>query len=129
MTHPLDDAFGVDIKDQLDDDFGVLEIPDDPTLDTIIKFALLAYKEQMEDIMHIEPKNRARHLEVAEKFLNQAKDAMAKKETIRAMREKNAPKPAKVVTPITDTVVTASEEEPKTSVSRSELLERLRVVK
>lgn len=85
--NPLDLTFGIDPK-MADDDYTVVDIPDDPTLDTIIELGLKAYKEQMEDIMHIEPKNRAKYLEVAEKFLSTVKDAMHKKEMIRLQREK-----------------------------------------
>ena len=85
--HPLDDAFDVDTSNMLSDD-SIIEIPDDPNLDTIITFALRAYKEQMEDIVLIEPKNRIRYLEIAERFLEEAKDAMYKKEQIRIAREK-----------------------------------------
>lgn len=122
MTHPLDDTFDISTADLLDDDMENVIIPDDPTLDTIIQLSLQAYKSQMGDILHIEPKNRARYLEVAEKFLNQAKDAMAKKEQIRLAREKQQPrKPATAV----EGQTTGQSE----GVSREQLAERLRVVK
>ena len=86
--HPLDDTFDTLEGTDFDDLKFLEEIPDDPTLDTIIKLSLKAYKEQMQDIVMVEPKNRARYLEVAEKFLNQAKDALSKKEQIALAREK-----------------------------------------
>lgn len=86
--HPLDDTFDTLEGTDFDDLKFLEEIPDDPTLDTIIKLSLKAYKEQMQDIVMVEPKNRARYLEVAEKFLNQAKDALSKKEQITLAREK-----------------------------------------
>jgi hypothetical protein len=86
--HPLDRAFDIDNSHLLDDDYEEVVIPDDPTLDTIIEFALKAYKTQMEDVSLIEPKNRIRYLEIAERFLEEAKDAMYKKEYLKVAREK-----------------------------------------
>ena len=123
--HPLDKTFDVP-DDRLIDDSNIdIVIPEDPTLDTIISLSLKAYKEQMEDIMLIEPKNRARYLEVAEKFLDQAKDAMAKKEQLRLQREKqlNSKQPA-VSQPNTQQHSEAGQ-----PVSRHELLERMKSVK
>lgn len=118
MPNPLDETFNVSDKNFLDDEYIGVVIPEDPNLDTIANLALKAYKEQMDDIMHIEPKNRARYLEVAEKFLNQAKDAIAKKEQIKASREKLAPKhPSKANTPAA---------EPEVGLTRKELFEQQR---
>lgn len=120
--HPLDKAFDVPDDRLIDDSNTDIEIPEDPTLDTIISLSLKAYKEQMEDIIMIEPKNRARYLEVAERFLDQAKDAMAKKEQLRLQREKQAqakqsPAPAGAV-----------QQNVGTPVTRQELLERVKSV-
>ena len=49
-----------------------------PDLNEIAKLALTAYKDQMMDIMSLEPKYRSRALEVANQYLNLAKDALAK---------------------------------------------------
>lgn len=87
MQHPLDKEFNIE-SEYGDEDFSPINIPDDPTLDTIIELSLSAYKEQMEVIGLVEPKNRIKYLEVAERFLNQAKDAMAKKENIILQRDK-----------------------------------------
>lgn len=121
MSHPLDDVFEVSQESALDDMLEI-HIPEDPTLDTIIDLALRAYKEQMEDVIHIEPKNRARYLEVAEKFLNQAKDAMAKKEQLKTLREKATQKNAPVAT------AAAAPEEPET-VDRNAMYDRMKLVK
>jgi hypothetical protein len=87
----LDKTFNIDgsYDDPEQDDLILTDvhIPNDPelaSLNDIIRLALMAYKEQMEDIHMIEPKNRVRYLEVAEKFLNQAKDSIAKRETLRS---------------------------------------------
>lgn len=122
--HPLDKAFDVPDDRLIDDSNTDIEIPEDPTLDTIISLSLKAYKEQMEDIIMIEPKNRARYLEVAERFLDQAKDAMAKKEQLRLQREKqlNAKQPA------TSQPNTQQQPEVGQPVSRHELLERMKSV-
>lgn len=64
------------------------QFSEDPDLKEIAKLALEAYKEQMLDICNFEPKYRARSLEVANQFLNLAKDALAKDENARLQREK-----------------------------------------
>lgn len=87
MQHPLDKEFNIE-SEYGDEDFSPIEIPNDPSLDTIIELSLSAYKEQMEVIGLVEPKNRVKYLEVAERFLNQAKDAMAKKENLTLQRDK-----------------------------------------
>jgi hypothetical protein len=115
--HPLDKAFDVPDDRLIDDSIESIVIPEDPNLDTIISLCLKAYKDQMEDIIMIEPKNRARYLEVAEKFLNQAKDAIAKKEQLALMREKQkGAAKTSAETPSSD-----STEQPS-SVSRHDLL-------
>ena len=87
----LDKTFNIDgsYDDPEQDDLILTDvhIPDDPelaSLNDIIRLALMAYKEQMEDIHMIEPKNRVRYLEVAERFLNQAKDAISKRDNLKS---------------------------------------------
>lgn len=121
--HPLDKAFDVPDDRLIDDSNTDIEIPEDPTLDTIISLSLKAYKEQMEDIIMIEPKNRARYLEVAERFLDQAKDAMAKKEQLRLQREKQAQAKQQPSAP-----AGAVQQNVGTPVTRQELLERVKSV-
>jgi len=123
--HPLDQTFDIDpgmhLK-QEDDDSGI-EIPDDPTLDTIIDMSLKAYKEQMDDMSFVDPKNRARFYEIAERFLNQAKDAIHKKEQIKTQREKlkGAKKP--------NGKTSSGDEGNGEEVSRKELYEHIKRVK
>ena len=72
------------------------EFSEDPDLKEVARLALTAYKEQMLDITNFEPKYRARSLEVANQYLNLAKDALAKDEDLRLKREKqNADKKKK----------------------------------
>lgn len=124
--HPLDDAFNIGEEHQIDEDILTVHIPEseeEQNLALIASLALATYKAQMEDIVHIEPKNRPKFLEVAKEFLAQAKDAIDKKEKLRLGRDKmNAGiKPGK------------GGEEGETgkggSVSRKELSERMRLVK
>lgn len=89
MKHPLDETFNIESEYQ-DEDYVHVDIPNDPSLDTIISLALKAYKEQMEIIGLVEPKNRIKYIEVCEKLLGQAKDAMYKKEQLKISREKMA---------------------------------------
>lgn len=87
----LDKTFNIDgsYEDLEQDDLILTDvhIPDDPelaSLNDIIRLALMAYKEQMEDIHMIEPKNRVKYLEVAERYLNQAKDSIAKRDNLKS---------------------------------------------
>ena len=61
---------------------------DNPNLSEIVKLALTAYKDQMADVINTEPKFRARLLEVAQQYLNLAKDAIAKDQDLRLKEEK-----------------------------------------
>lgn len=91
MSHPLDNEFDITDSMAMDDDYEPVKIPEDAeerNLDLIIDLALRTYKEQMDDMVHIEPKNRLKYLEIAERFLNQAKDAMYKKDYLRMQRER-----------------------------------------
>ena len=63
----------------------------DPNLSEIAKLALTAYKDQMMDIMHFEPKYRSRALEVAQQYLTLAKDAISKEEDLRIKENKSKP--------------------------------------
>lgn len=88
--HPLSAYMDMD-PDRLDDDErfkNKTEMPEEAELNDIIKMALKVYVEMQNDIQYIAPKNRVRHLQVAERYLNQAKDAMYKKEQLLLEREK-----------------------------------------
>lgn len=89
---PLDKFFNLPSREGEDDAYDPeiyeIDISDDPDLDEVIKLALQAYKEQMENVQHIEAKYRQRYLEVAQQYLSLAKDALAKNEELRQKREK-----------------------------------------
>jgi len=88
-NHPLDEYFNTDSGvDEFEDDDFKIEIPENPTLSDIARLALEAYRDQMGDSLHIEPKYRARNLEVSEKYLNLAKEAIHKKEELKLKQEK-----------------------------------------
>jgi hypothetical protein len=91
--HPLDNEFDFynnsdEKDDSVDDDVFTdeifnIEIPKNPKLEDIANIALKAYKSHMCDIQHMEPKYRARNLEVAQLYLSIAKDSLSKKEEIK----------------------------------------------
>ena len=121
----MDDEFEIP-NDSIDEEMIEIEIPDDPTLDTIIELSLKAYKDQMEDIIHVEVKNRSRYLEVAEKFLAQAKDAMYKKEQIRLKREQYIKGKGSQSNPINPTDSGDSTDSQSSSVNRNDLNDKVR---
>lgn len=104
--HPLDDVFKIDHGSSYDEDdkeslFSAdVNVPKNPelaSLDDIIRLALSAYEQQMKDVSFIEPKHRTKYYEVCERFLNQAKDAMVKREQLKQKasqtKEKNKENP------------------------------------
>ncbi len=92
--HPLDSEFDFfkDPDKQNDDVFADdifdISIPENPTLEDIANIALKAYKSHMCDIQNMEPKYRARNLEVAQLYLSIAKDSLSKKEEIKIKGDK-----------------------------------------
>lgn len=83
MSSGLDEAFNVDEADQMPDNpFSEYTLPEDPSLDDIIRLGMTAFTDQMNDVAFIDPKFRARTLEVAHHFLNTAKDAIKVKSEI-----------------------------------------------
>ena len=84
---PLEETFGLHHCDEIPGMLTV-ELPDDPALADIVRLALEAYKEQMENIQLMEPKYRPRALEVAQQYLNLAMSTLAKKEDIRLKDDK-----------------------------------------
>ena len=78
-----------ELMKELEDKYSFTSNPD---LNEVAKLALTAYKEQMLDIMHFEPKYRSRALEVAQQYLNLAKDALAKDQDIMIKKGKLEPK-------------------------------------
>lgn len=55
-----------------------LEIPDDPNMNTVVKFALQEYKNLVEQAKIVEPSDRLPILELARQYLDLAKDTMHK---------------------------------------------------
>ena len=87
-NHPLNDALNMN-PEQLDEEFiQETDIPEEAQLVDIIKMSLKVYKEIIDDIQFVEVKHKPRHLDVAEKYLNQAKDAIYKREQLLLNREK-----------------------------------------
>ena len=126
----LDDTFDIEKEKIIDGEIGV-EIPDDPdeqNLELIIKLALKAYSEILEVCSFVEPKDRLKMYDMAERYLNQAKDARAKMEKLRIDREKME-KTATKNAPKSPTEDAGEEKEKSEGVSRRELTERLRQVK
>lgn len=128
--HPLNDKFDIAEENLVDYDGGI-EIPEDKEerdLDLIIDFALKAYRDLFEIIQFVEPSNRLKYYEMGERYLNQAKDARAKKEKLEIDREKVKKAPSRKTQ-------NAAEEEQKgekgddEGISRKELQERLRAVR
>lgn len=77
QTHPLDATFNMPSDQLMSDILGTnIKIPDDPTLRTIVEFALDQYKSLVEESMLLEPDQRLRHMEMAKEYLKIAKDAM-----------------------------------------------------
>ena len=62
-----------ELLDQLEEMFN---FSSNPTLNEVAKMALEAYKQQMMDIMHFEPKYRSRALEVAAQYLSLANQSL-----------------------------------------------------
>ena len=90
MSHPLDEEFGIIDKEHIDDFNPEVTIPENPDLDTIIDFAMSNYKEITDMMIHVEPKNRIRLYELGERYLNQAKDAIYKKDQLVIQNKKIA---------------------------------------
>lgn len=122
----LDDTFNME-KERLIDGELCPDIPEDPedqNLDLVIQLALRAYGSLMETASFMEPKDRVKLYEVAERYLNQAKDARFKKEKLQADALKAQGKKVSKSEGETE-----GEEQKKEGVSRKELNEKLKQVK
>ena len=115
-NHPLEEEFDMVDEIKIDENDEIV-IPEVKNLDLIIDLALKAYKDQMDVISLIEPKSRIKYLEIAERFLNQSKDAIYKKEQLIIQEAK-----AKGKTKAPEKEEPQTEGEKKTY-SRAELLE------
>lgn len=83
MTRKLSETLNMDeIPEELRDEIFEITIPEDADLDDVTRLALDAYKMQMESIINIEPKYRARALEVAKQYLDLAMTSMSKKKEL-----------------------------------------------
>lgn len=111
----LDNTFLIDGGDPIDARLSMtpVELDEVNNLDTIIRLSMESYKSLMDDIVLIEPKNRVKHLELADKILNTAKDSMRIKESLLAQRPKS-------------TVEAPPNEEEPSGTSRDELYEKRR---
>lgn len=79
----LDNFFNMEPSVENPNEIFTLEIPGDASLSDITRLALEAYKSQIESIMLMEPKYRARSLEVAKQYLELAKCAMTDEEELQ----------------------------------------------
>lgn len=114
----LDDVFLIDSGgDPLPPSTDDIQLDEVNTLDTVIRLSLEAYKSMMDDISFIEVKNRVRHLEVADKYLKTATDALYKKESLVTARSK-VQKPT--------TPETIQPDVPAESITRDDLYEKRR---
>jgi hypothetical protein len=82
QPHPLAKEFNLPIDDGMSYETAEIVIPEARDLDAIRDLSLNAYKDQMDSIALIEPKNRLKFLEIAQAYLNTAKDAIYKKELL-----------------------------------------------
>lgn len=126
----LEETFGMETEEYVSDDDITVQIPDDPdkqNFELMIKLALKAYEDLMNTASETPPKDRLKIYEMAERYLNQAKDARAKMEKANLDREKAAKslkKPSE-----SDTEATQEENPQEQGVSRRELSQKLREVK
>lgn len=86
--HPLDDAFDME-KEEVSSVLGTtIEIPDDPSMDTVVKLALQQYKEIVEEAAVLEAEDRIRQLELAKQFLDLARETMKNHADLTLRHEK-----------------------------------------
>lgn len=125
----LDDTFNIAESKFLEEEFEVPEDPEERDLDLIIELALKMYKDILDVIELVEPKNRIKYMEMGERYLNQAKDARFKKERLQLDRQKMK-KGSTAKSPAQPAEGDSKEEEGQSEgISRKELQERMRVVK
>lgn len=87
-THPLSEVFNMSENEDFKDSLFKLEIPENPTQEDIARIALEAYGDIMRDTIHLQPRYRARTLEVASLFLKLAHDSVAKNSDTKIKSEK-----------------------------------------
>lgn len=111
----LDDTFLIDGGGLSPYEMTEIILDEVNTLDTVIRLSLEAYQSLMSDVGFIDIKDRVKHLEVADKYLKTATDAMYKKESLTNQRSKGKQ-------PQSDGVIEPEE----VGMSRDELYERRR---
>lgn len=90
MTRKLEETFNLPAEnsEMLAELEARYDSSDDPDLKEVARMALDAYKEIMLDVMNYDVKYKARQAEVAQTFLNLAKDALAKDRDLNLKEEK-----------------------------------------
>lgn len=130
-SDPLSDAFDIEDDGFIDDtSCEVIEIPEIKDLEFTIERALVDYKDVKEVIKLVEPKNRLKYFEMARDFLDLAKDAMFKRDSLILKREEIAKRNSKPPTGQTNTTqqtnLTNGQETAKL-VTREELEARMKL--
>lgn len=130
-TDPLSDAFDIEDDGFTDDqNYKEIEIPEIKDLEFTIQRALTDYKEVKEVIQLVEPKNRLKYFEMARDFLDLAKDAMFKRDTLILKREelaKRQVKPSGQQTPVSQQTGLTEGQESGKLVTREELEARMKL--
>lgn len=88
MTKKLEETFNLEPSEEFAELEARYQASDNPDLKEVARMALDAYAELMKDVSNFEAKYRARNVEVAQTFLNLAKDALAKDIDLRLKEEK-----------------------------------------
>lgn len=125
---PLTETFNMD-PDNLEEDVvsSINDITEEQkTLDYIIEESLRVYQDTIEDAKLIEPKLRARHLEIAHQYLNQSKDALYKKEQLEMKKQEFELKKNKQNNSKDNSSSNEQEENNNQGTPRSELLKRVK---
>lgn len=86
---PLNETFNMDASNLEEDVVSSINdiTEEQKSLNYIIEESLRVYQDTIEDARLIEPKLRARHLEIAHQYLNQSKDALYKKEQLEIKKQ------------------------------------------
>lgn len=127
-SHPIDEAFNVDPSEEISEIFGMnLKIPDDPSLRTVVMFALQQYKELVESSQLLEAENKLETLALARDYLSLVKDTMHKESDLE-IKSRNADMKARGKTNARVVAEQPGEEqsgEEQATVSRDDLLKKV----
>lgn len=90
MSDPLSYTFDLPTTENLEEieKFIEISIPEDANLCDIVKLNLEAYRAQVEALNQLEPRFRARGMEVAHAYLQSAMEAIAKDRELKMRKEK-----------------------------------------